>query len=84
MQHYDRPHPHNAPKWSYKGQPDAVYDTEVEAGDATAEEYVTETEEYTEVRRGVSFTAEESKDDSIMDDGEWWIFGRFGMRTDQF
>jgi hypothetical protein len=52
VQHYDRPHPRNAPKWSYKGQPGAVYDTEVEAGGATAEEYVTETEEYTEVRRG--------------------------------
>ena len=53
---------------------------EVEA----AEEYVTETEEYTEVRKGVSSAAEESEDDLVMDDGEWWIFGRFGMRTGRF
>ena len=48
MQHYDWPHPHNAPKWSYKAQPGAVYDTEVKA----AEEYLTETDEYIEVERG--------------------------------
>ena len=70
MQHYDRPHPHNAPKWSYKAQPDVVYDTEVEAGVTTAEEYVTETEEYIKVERGVLSTAEESEDDPVMDDGE--------------
>ena len=52
MQHYDRLHPYNALKQSYKAQPSIVYDTEVEAGVTTAEEYVTETEEYTEVRRG--------------------------------
>ena len=48
MQHYDQLHPHNAPKWSYKAQPGAVYDTEVEA----AEEYLTETDEYIKVKRG--------------------------------
>ena len=66
MQHYDRLHPHNAPKLSYKVQPGAVYDTEVEA----AEEYLTETDEYIEVERGVSSAAKESEDDFIMDDGE--------------
>ena len=63
MQHYDWPH---APKWSYKAQPGAVYDTEVEA----AEEYLTETDEYIEIERGVSSAAEESDDDPVMDDGE--------------
>ena len=47
-----------------------VYDTEVEAGVITAEEYVTETEEYIEVERGVSSAAKESEDDPVMDDGE--------------
>ena len=51
VQYYDRPHPYNAPKWSYKAQPGMVYDTEVKAGVTTAEKYVTKTEEYTEVRR---------------------------------
>ena len=66
MQHYDWPHPHNAPKWSYKAQPSAVYDTEVEA----AEKYLTETDEYIEVERGVSSAAKESNNDPVIDDGE--------------
>ena len=69
-QHYDRPHPYNAPKWSYKAQPGMVYDTEIEAGVTTAEKYVTETEEFTKVRRGVSSAVEESEDDPVMDDSE--------------
>ena len=84
MHHYDRPHPYNASKWSYKKQPGAIYDTEVKAGVATVEEYVTETEEYTEIRREVSSAAEESKDDPIMDNGEWWIFGQFRVGMGQF
>ena len=46
------------------------YDTEIEAGVTTAEEYVTETEECTEVRRGVSSAVKESEDDPVMDNGE--------------
>ncbi len=48
---YDRPHPSNAPEWSYVDQGDILYDTEIEQT-RTDEEYVTENEEEQEVERG--------------------------------
>ena len=51
IQSYDRPHPSNAPEWSYVDQGDILYDTKIEQT-RTDEEYVTENEEEQEVERG--------------------------------
>jgi hypothetical protein len=70
LQTYDRPHPSNAPEWSYVDQGDILYDTEIEQT-RTDEEYVTEHEEEVEVERGHSSAAEDQNDDSeglVMDD----------------
>jgi hypothetical protein len=52
LQTYDRPHPSNAPEWSYVDQGDILYDTEIEQT-RTDEEYVTEHEEEVEVERDI-------------------------------
>jgi len=69
IQSYDRPHPSNAPEWSYVDQGDILYDTEIEQT-RTDEEYVTENEEEQEVERGQSLAAEDQNDSEglVMDD----------------
>ena len=69
IQTYDRPHPSNAPEWSYVDQGDILYDTEIEQT-RTDEEYVTEHEEEQEVERGRSSAAEDQNDleGLVMDD----------------
>ena len=69
IQKYDRPHPSNAPEWSYVDQGDILYDTEIEPT-RTDEEYVTEYEEEV-VERGRTSAAEDQNNDSeglVMDD----------------
>ena len=69
IQSYDRPHPSNAPEWSYVDQGDILYDTEIEQT-RTDEEYVTENEEEQEVERGRSSAAKDQNDSEglVMDD----------------
>jgi len=69
IQSYDRPHPSNAPEWSYVNQGDILYDTEIEQT-RTDEEYVTENEEEQEVERGRSLAAEDQNNSEglVMDD----------------
>jgi hypothetical protein len=70
IQKYDRPHPSNAPEWSYVDQGDILYDTEIEAT-RTDEEYVTEHESEQELERGQTSAADDQNDDSeglVMDD----------------
>ena len=69
IQSYDRPHPSNAPEWSYVDQGDILYDTKIEQT-RTDEEYVTENEEEQEVERGRSLAAKDQNDSEglVMDD----------------
>ena len=69
IQTYDRPHPLNAPEWSYVDQGDILYDTEIEQT-RTDEEYVTEHEKEQEVERGQSSAAKDQNDSEglVMDD----------------
>jgi hypothetical protein len=65
LQQYTRPHPPNAPKWSYNDQSsNVIYGTEEDAGVSVEEELITESEEVEEVQRGVS-SAAESDDENL-------------------
>jgi hypothetical protein len=60
IQRYDRPHPANAPEWSYVEQQDLLYDTEIDQR-RPEEEYAAEYEEVeVEVHRGTTPATEEN------------------------
>ena len=64
IQQYNRPHPANAPKWSYVKQQDLTYDTEIDQRKPEEEE---EEEEEVEVETGrgtTPVTEENSNTDS--------------------
>ena len=67
VQKYDRPHPSNAPEWSYVDQGEILYDTEIEQT-RTDEEYFTESRRS---QKGQTSAAEDQNNDSeglVMDD----------------
>lgn len=71
IQRYDRPHPSNAPEWSYVDQSGILFDTDIELPRTDLEGYATEQEIEEELERGQTSAAGGDANDSeelIMDD----------------